>query len=148
MVEDEEYELTPHKQLEELRAEVEKLKKNPFTESGSSKNLLEAMDRLSKSINNLIELFRTASEDVQTREVSEESGMGKKIDQLAEENKKIAEGIVSLAEIMKRSNPPQPPSISPPPFTPKSTPMPPPIAQPTGPPLIPDRKAIFDKFKK
>lgn len=142
MIEDEEYELTPHKMLEELRSEVEKLKKNPYADSGSSKSLLEAMDKLRESINELIEIFKSAHDDMIQNEGSD-SGLGKKVDRLAEENKKIAHGIVSLAEMIKRDKPAAPP-ISPPPVQRRV--MPPPVAPPIHPPPTQNRKAIFDKF--
>lgn len=116
--ETEEYELTPHKELEELKAQVERLKKNPFGSKNSSKDLLVSMDNLTSSIKELIEIFRIASQDVKQEEEEESSinekiePITKKVDEVLDQNKQIAEGIVSVADTLKQKSstqlPPEP----------------------------------------
>lgn len=159
MPDEEEWELTPHHQIEELKKEVEKLRKNPFAGTGSSENLLESMEKLNHSINELIEIFKMAHEDISAKELHTEEEktekLSEKMDKMADENRKIAEGIVSLAELLKknvqqRPEAPmprplrKPPEISAPPFIPPKSPMPPPV--PSQAPE--EKKSLFDKFKK
>ena len=61
MAEDD-YELMPEKEIKELKKEVELLKKNPLGDSASSKDLFRAVDRLTVSLNNMMDLFKTAKE--------------------------------------------------------------------------------------
>ena len=99
--EDDDYELLPHKQITDLKKELEQLKKGPSPESGNQ------MDKLNDSINNLLGLFKEAASQMHLEE--QEGGMvaeklipiEEKLDQVLEQNQKIAEGIVALADLVK-----------------------------------------------
>ncbi|MBI1970612.1 hypothetical protein HYS47_02620 [Candidatus Woesearchaeota archaeon] len=105
--EDEEYELLPHKRVLQLEKEVGALKKNPLGSTGDGKSLMEHMDTLSKSMNDLVKIFKTASsqmdlEERETELVSKQLGpLMEKIDLLIDQNKKIAKGIVAIADMVE-----------------------------------------------
>ncbi|NQU98931.1 hypothetical protein HQ533_05700 [Candidatus Woesearchaeota archaeon] len=101
MVDD--YELLPHEELEALRREVQHLKKSPYPDSKQNKNLLDTMDDLNTSINKLIKIFEGAQEDI-IKEYSESSPT-QILKQISEQNAKIAEGIVALADLVKGGPP-------------------------------------------
>jgi len=126
-MDEDEYELTPHKQLEEMRKEIEILKKNPLAGTGSSKNLLAAMDNLSKQINKLIKIMSSAGEymkeEAGEEEHHEDGNLSKKFDTLIDQNKKIAEGIVAVAGMLKKQS--SAPRIRPLPGMPKPRAAPP-----------------------
>ncbi|NQV08425.1 hypothetical protein HQ529_01080 [Candidatus Woesearchaeota archaeon] len=156
----EEWELTPHHRVEELKKEVDKLKKNPFGDSGSGENVLQAIERLDHSIHELMQIFKMAQEDMSSRENVEDpkyKELSEKIDRLADENRKIAQGIVSLAGIVRRDPTPPPQSSAPQPLMNPGEMNPPPFIQPRSsvpppspPPQTPgreERKSLFDKFK-
>ena len=98
---DDDYELLPHKDIIELKKELEKLKKGPTPESR------DQMEKLTDSINNLLNLFKEASSQMHLEEqegnlVSEKLGpIEEKLDQILDQNQKIAEGIVALADLIK-----------------------------------------------
>ena len=105
MAEDDEYELMPHKAIAELREELQRLKKNPAGAAGDS--LQNSIDVLSMKIDRLIELFKEASRSM-SEELEEEGSIVKKVkpmfdkvDQIIEQNEKIATGMVALADLVK-----------------------------------------------
>lgn len=107
MPDDEEYELTPHSEIKKLKEEVERLKKNPLGHGRSAKDLLDSVDNLNKSINDLINIFKDVADGMKTESTSSGEGLSdsatSKIDRMADENEKIAEGILSLADLIKEN---------------------------------------------
>ena len=97
---DDEYDLLPHREIADLKDELEKLKKGNLPESKDS------MEKLSNSINNLLTIFKEAS--VQMNLEEEEANLvakhlepiAEKIDKILDQNQKIAEGIVALADMV------------------------------------------------
>ncbi|MBU0980114.1 MAG: hypothetical protein KJ709_04880 [Nanoarchaeota archaeon] len=164
---DDEYELTPHKQLEELRHEIEILRKNPLHDTKESKDLLAAVDRLNASINTLIDMFKLAADDMKKGHEDSPVNMDPLLDRMGElerQNKIIAEGMVSLSDLVKKAHatnePPRPNVFNPPPFKPMYNPPPPlmhsPEPRPMAPPPTPldapmpppeDRRGLFN-FRK
>jgi len=96
-MEDEEYEILPHERVEHLRKEVEKLKSNPFIESNSSEKLLSSIDKLTKSINRLEDLFQSIN-NVLLDEYRKGDGPDQKLDKILEQNKQIAEALVNSGQ--------------------------------------------------
>lgn len=154
------YELLPHEELEKLRRDIEHLKKSPYPGTKQNKNLLDSMESLSSSINRLIAIFEETQEGL-IKEYKDASPT-KLLVRISEQNAKIAEGIVSVAEMLKNAKPmsprgPLPDRSMPPPQT-----MPPPMNNPgqmPTPPSMddlktpdanpePEKKGLFGKFKK
>lgn len=110
----EDYALVPEKEVMQLKRDVENIKKNPFAAYGGQ-DLVESISNLTKSINALIELFRTASQEINLEEREAETvgkkidPMFEKIDVLLEQNKKIARGVVAVAEMLQSRPVSQPP---------------------------------------
>lgn len=107
MKDDDEYELTPHRELVKLREELEQLKKSNTSEASSSDDMLAHIKDLNHSIKSLTILFKEAAQDLthsdeKVHEVKEHfSPMMDRMEMLVEQNKKIAAGIVSVAELIK-----------------------------------------------
>ena len=109
---EDEYELMPHKEIEELKKEIEILKANPLGEGEKAKSLMEAINVLTKAIHTLIYTFEHATEELKEekeaqKEVIEEkksdsTPLMEKMNELIEQNKEIAEGIISVAQIVKK----------------------------------------------
>jgi hypothetical protein len=103
-----EYELMPHKEIIELRKEVEKLKKNPLGQGKTADNLLDAVNSLNESINSLMGIFEKAADTLRHGHAPEEKhehhdgSLSRGINKLIEQNKEIAEGILSIADMVKR----------------------------------------------
>ena len=109
---EEEYTIMPQKSMENLKKELDDLKKK--TAGGDivvSKELLYSVDNLSKSINGMMELFKIASEEMKLEErekdvVSEKlDPLSQKLDSLIEQNQKIAKGIVAVADMVREDLP-------------------------------------------
>ncbi len=90
----EDYDLLPHKEIFELKRQMEEIKGGP-----SSKKLMEEMEDLKHTISELIELFKATSQELKVEE-KEESTIHRKLDKLASQQKVIAEAILSLSEKM------------------------------------------------
>ncbi|MBU0472426.1 MAG: hypothetical protein KKF89_06020 [Nanoarchaeota archaeon] len=97
------YELLPHEELEALRKEVERLKKSPYPNSKQNKNILDTMEDLNDTIKKLISIFEDAQDDI-IKDYSESSPM-QVLKQISDQNAKIAEGIVALANLVKGGPP-------------------------------------------
>lgn len=103
-MEDEEYELTPRHKIEELKQEIDRLKETPVASTRSSKDLLTAMDNLSAAIKELMALFKTAGQSMKEEEPADkpDASLSRKIDSLLDQNRKIAEGLVSVVEMLRK----------------------------------------------
>ena len=104
---EEEYELVPEKEVEDLKKDIDEIKKNPFGSSPSAKELVRAIKDLNDSVNHLIGLFRDAA-DAMKLEEKESEAIGKKLapmlqkmDSLIDQNEKIARGIVGVADMVR-----------------------------------------------
>ncbi len=135
---EEEYELTPYHELEELRKEIEKLKHTPLGETPSGNELLRAVQELNQSVKALTNLFKIAAEQLETGKNHEETTLHKfdpmvhKINELIDQNRKIAAGIVSVADLVKEKTEKVPePMLA----SARSEPA---MASPQGPPPMPD----------
>lgn len=118
------YELMPHKKIKAIKTEIDRLKKKAEKESFSSKSFRSSVDNLKQSIDSLMDLFKEATESMKAEEKAEEE-VSKKImpllarmDDIEEQNRKIAEGIVTVADMVselkeetKKRPAPMPPPI-------------------------------------
>ncbi len=97
MADSEEYELLPRRKVQELRSELDNLKRNPLSNTSSNKELVRSIDRFTRSVDRLYALF----ENVQ-KEVLEDYQKGEKpedkLDKVIEQNKHIAHAIISVTE--------------------------------------------------
>ncbi len=100
---DEEYELLPHKEIEELKEELAKLKEFEIT---PTKKLRVSLVELNSKLDKLLDIFEDAMRQVQV----EEGGMTfhdkmkpivDKMNKILDQNAQIAEGIVTMADMIK-----------------------------------------------
>lgn len=94
----ENYEILPHEELEYLRREVERLKRNPLGDTHASADLLDSMRELNANVKRLVEIFQSANDEM-TRAFHENS-VQEQLRKLREENAKIAKGIVALSKMI------------------------------------------------
>lgn len=97
--ENQEYELVPRGELERLEREVERIKRNPFGDTASSKDLLTALDHLNKNVSKLVHIFESASDEI-VRDYKDQANTAK-INKVLEQNEKLAQGIVAIANLLK-----------------------------------------------
>ena len=93
----EEYELLSHEEIERLKREAERYKNNPFIKNGTDDKLYTSIIDMTKAINRLSYVF----EEVKQKIIQEqESGEGPdaKMDKILEQNKHIAQALVSFGE--------------------------------------------------
>jgi hypothetical protein len=132
-----EYELVPRNQLEYLQHEVEKLRKNPFGDTGTAKDVLTGLDMLNKSVTRLIAIFETANDEI-VRDYKDRAN-SEKISLVLEQNEKLAKGIVAIADLLKEVKTLRTEPWNPPPSPAATAPQPAPEQQPspTAPPPLP-----------
>lgn len=98
----EEYELVPYKEIQDLKEELKKLKDVPIP---SSKKLQVSMDDLAMKIDRMTAIFEEAGHEIKV----EEGGMTfqekmkplfEKMNKVLEQNSEIAKGIVAVADLI------------------------------------------------
>ncbi|MCF7798534.1 hypothetical protein K9M74_01385 [Candidatus Woesearchaeota archaeon] len=99
MPEDDEYELLPHEEVEQLRRDVDKLKKNPFGDGKDSRDLIASINDLKHAIQSLHALFAQANHEIEQDFRSTSIKDHFKI--ISKQNERIAEGIVSVAKMLE-----------------------------------------------
>ena len=97
---DDEYEILPKDELDYLRKEVEKLKKNPYGDTETSKTLLDSMQELTNSINKLIALFQSTQKELV--EEYAKSNPSETLSEVLDQNEKIAKGTLAVADMIKK----------------------------------------------
>ena len=106
-----EFEIVPKKEIEGLKKDVNDIKKDPLGSAPAGKNLSGSIENLTKSMDNMFELFKVANKEIKDEASSLEfmkqiaplfDNMNKKIDNILEQHDKIADGIVAIAELVKQ----------------------------------------------
>lgn len=112
-----EYELVPHKDIVELKEELNRLRGKPTRALRSVDN---SVDELNKKLDRMLLLFDEASRQMNEEETEEHQIMKKllrlesKVDTVSEQNEKIAEAILAIADMIgdqNKSEPPKPQNI-------------------------------------
>ncbi len=100
---DDEYELMPHREIEKLKKEINELHSGPGRTRKNS-GLEKSMDQLNDTINSLLEIFketnmemRAGDNEINSR-LSKLESLNEKLDSVIEQNEKIAEAILTVAE--------------------------------------------------
>ncbi|MFH0978314.1 MAG: hypothetical protein V1837_03345 [Candidatus Woesearchaeota archaeon] len=121
----EEYQLTSRKELVDLKEQLKKLRDGSIS---PDKNLPIMMANLQKTMLEMIVLFKEAAHEMKAEEGEQNlykklEELGTKIDILLDQNEKIGEGILSVADLIKGEEPKpasqpfrQPEPLSPPPM--------------------------------
>ncbi|MBN2141973.1 hypothetical protein JW711_01465 [Candidatus Woesearchaeota archaeon] len=99
MAVEDDYELIPRQELEALRREIEKLKKNPLGDLPEGESLKESIDGLNTTLKKLLELFTNTEADL-AHEYSEHNPV-EELANVKEQNEQIANGILALADMIK-----------------------------------------------
>lgn len=107
MAEDEEYELLPRREIEYLKKELEKLKKNPLGELKEGRTLLDAVNNLNNNIKKLIDIFAKADSEL-AKEYSE-NNPAESLSLIKSQNDQIAQALLAVVEMVKeKKETPQP----------------------------------------
>jgi hypothetical protein len=112
--EEEEYELLPHKEIEDLKEELSKLKE---FEIAPSKRLQVSLLELNTKLDRLMMIFEDATHELRV----EEGGLSftekmkpllEKMNKILEQNSEIASGILALADMVKELKEARPEEMS------------------------------------
>ncbi len=125
---DDDYEIISRKDIARLKQEIKELKEGK--DSGSANNVMN-------KLNQMLELFKDASLSIKTEKpISMKlDAISEKLDKILDQNQKIAEGLLSVVDLVKGVKPeitkPMPGPKPVPPFDPRFPgPMPGPAPQP------------------
>ncbi len=145
MEKDDGYIVTPYSDISETKKKLKRLDNKD--EVGSSE-LISSMKDLTKNMSGMLELFKTAADEMKLEEQEEHTvsehinPIMQKLDEIIEQNKIIAEGMVALSELVKEKlsdapafkGPSGPLPTRPPAHNGPSRPVsPPPVQPPPGP---------------
>ncbi len=100
-MDDENYDLLPHKEIVGIKKELEDLK-NKQTKT-DTKNIMYQVTQLKDSINDLLDLFKEAHESfkLEEKEPPYIKEVQHRLNLLSDQNTRIAEGIVAVADMIK-----------------------------------------------
>ncbi len=101
------YTMIPEREFLQVKKEVEQIKKDPFAAYSEKDEIVKAMQDLTKTLSSLNNIFEKAADELKLEERSTET-IGKKLDPLFEkldllidQNKKIAKGLVAVADMLE-----------------------------------------------
>jgi len=95
MAKDEPYDMMPHRDIIELKKQLQELKAEKF----SSHELMNSMSALTKSMDSMLGLFKEAAEELKIEK--EEDAINKQLNVVIEQNKIIADGMVTVSDMIK-----------------------------------------------
>lgn len=104
---DEEYAIVSKKEFEQLKNQLDRLKKNPLGDSQKGQDLQDSIDNLSRSLNSMMSIFKEAADDMKLEGRDQQvigakiEPLGGKLDTLIEQNQKIAKGLIAVADMVK-----------------------------------------------
>lgn len=94
---DEEYEILSHEEVERLKREAEKYKKNPLIKKHEDDRLYDAIIELIKELKNISFIFEDVKKQI-VQEYTKGEGPDSKLDKLLDQNEHIAKALISLGE--------------------------------------------------
>ncbi|MBI2651022.1 hypothetical protein HYX01_00975 [Candidatus Woesearchaeota archaeon] len=95
------YDILPHRQINELKKQVEAL--NSKVEKVSPKELVSSMGVLAKSMDSMIKLFTQAAEELKIEEKEQlmpRDSINAKLDEIIEQNRIIADGMIAVSDMI------------------------------------------------
>ncbi|MFH1683143.1 MAG: hypothetical protein ABIA37_05085 [Candidatus Woesearchaeota archaeon] len=140
MINNDEYEILPHKLLEDLKYDVETLKKKLSEPEAAGQELIAEMEDLKTTIKEMNNVFKEALQDIKEEDSAQLlAALQNKIQAITSQNEVIARGMVAISDkledfmgkhqtplpVESRIPPPSNNMFSAPPVTPGSLPPPP-----------------------
>ena len=95
---DDDYDLLPHQEIEELKRQVQELKTR--SDKSSSQEIVKAIDQLTRAMDAMLRLFTEAAQEVKGDDKEHEQ-IAEKLDEVIEQNKTIAEGMVAVSDMVR-----------------------------------------------
>ena len=95
---DDDYDLLPHQEIEELKRQVQELKTR--SDKSSSQEIVKALEQLTRSMDSMLRLFTEAAHEVKGSDKEHEQIVDK-LDEVIEQNKTIAEGMVAVSDMVR-----------------------------------------------
>lgn len=118
-MDNDEYTLLSSKEVAELKQDVDYLKKNPLGGTKEGKTLMQAIEKLNESIEQLIEIFKEAGDQAKAEEreadiiVNKIEPIVRKLDELSDQNQKIAKGILAIVDMIAAREQERPKPVAP-----------------------------------
>ena len=141
-MDNDDYTLLSSKEVSELKQDVEYLKKNPLGGSKEGRSLLEGIEKLNENIEQLIEIFKEASDMMKAEEREADvilkriAPIESKLEELSDQNQKIAKGILAVADMVaEKEEMPRPRPQMSQSMMPRPQPMQQPMQRPQMPPM-------------
>lgn len=105
---DDDYEIVPLKDVKKLKDEIDKLRNDQKNSPVGA--IADSLERLTTTLERLFEIFNVAATDIEQEKMNERSFEDKiepiirKLSEMEQQNRDIAEGILALADIIKRQS--------------------------------------------
>ncbi len=141
MPDEESISIMPYSDISELKKQAKKVSE----QKGESEQLLSSVNTLTRSMDSMLQLFRNAVDEMKIEEEEEKAishqiqPLMDKLDEIIEQNKIIAEGMVAISDIIRERIPEKMAQI------PRQMP-PPQMAPPMPPPVFPNFQSQQSPF--
>jgi len=102
---DDDYDLLPHSELRKLEQEIDSLKQNP---NSAPNTMQKGLEELNNNLRSMMTIFNEAKNELRIEDEEKELVSKKidpitaKLDDLLDQNEKIAEGILTVADMIKK----------------------------------------------
>lgn len=112
------YEIISLDEVEKLKSEIQRLKRE--SSSSPASGIANSLDRLANSLERLFKIFEVAATELEQDKLNEKTfeeriePMVDKLKAIERQNKDIADGVLALADIIKRQSAPAVPKQEPP----------------------------------
>ncbi len=103
MAEEKEYELLPHDELQKLRDEVNRIKRNPLGGTKEADDLKASVDQLTTVITNFMSMLSNTNDELVHQ--FEKTSIQSHFNKISDQNEKIAQALLTVAELVQTNTP-------------------------------------------
>ena len=99
MDDDDSYDMLPHRDIADLKRQVQELQAR--TQKTSPPELVNALNAVANSMESMLRLFSEAAQELKIEQNESPGALHRKLDEIIEQNKTIAEGMIAVSDMVK-----------------------------------------------
>lgn len=99
MDDDDSYDMLPHRDIADLKRQVQELQAR--TQKTSPPELVNALNAVANSMESMLRLFSEAAQELKIEQNQGPEALHRKLDEIIEQNKTIAEGMIAVSDMVK-----------------------------------------------
>lgn len=99
MEDDDSYDMLPHREIAELKRQIQELQAR--TQKSTPQEIVNALNAVANSMESMLRLFSEAAQELKIEQRESPDAMNRKLDEVIEQNKTIAEGMIAVSDMVK-----------------------------------------------